>query len=110
MSNGLRIDGDLFDVSGIVFTYLLFTVLSAEHQAEIYGMVLHTKIPPDLLAFVFDASIMRLRLMNNDRDIRQPSEILHLDAVMILHAQLTVDKIGVQKKSSCDLFRRVFDR
>ena len=55
-------------------------------------MVLHTKIPPDLLAFVFDASIMRLRLMNNDRHIRQPSEILHLDAVMILHAQLTVDK------------------
>ena len=71
-------------------------------------MVLHTKIPPDLLAFVFDASINRLRLMNNDREIRPPSEILHLDAVMILHAQLTVDKIGVQKKPSCDLFRRVF--
>jgi hypothetical protein len=73
-------------------------------------MVSHTKIPPDLLAFVFDASIIDSGLMNNDRDIRPAFEILHLDAVMILRAQLTVDKIGVQKKSSCDLFRRVFHR
>src|SRR5439155_7868002 len=49
MFNGLRIDGDLFDVLGIV---LVTSCLQFCHRSikPNLRMVLHAKIPPDLLA------------------------------------------------------------